>query len=253
VELRLSIAWVFSSLLLSLRLAPAFALAPPFTLTQTPVFFRLLLGVGLAACMVGVAPASVLVTDMSLANLALGSIRELALGLIFVLALQLMFAALLVAGRTLDIQSGFGLAAVINPATGEQDPLIGTLLAYAAAAVFFATDGHVQLLGVVRASLDAIPLGAGAFPNTLAHLIAFISTVFVVATGVAGGAILCLFLADVAIALLSRTTPQMNVLILGLQVKTLLLLLVVPTMLGVSGALLARLAAITLQSVARLL
>ncbi len=253
MEFHLSVAWVFSSLLLSLRLAPAFALAPPFSLTQTPVLFRLLFGVGLAACMISVAPASLLVTDLSLANLALSSIRELALGLIFVLALQLMFAALYVAGRTLDIQAGFGLAVVINPATGEQNPLIGTLFAYAAAAVFFAMNGHAQLLGIVRASLDAIPLGQGTFPATLVHLTAFISTMFVVAFGVAGGAILCLFLADLAIAMLSRTVPQMNVLILGLQVKTLLVLLVVPTTLGFTGALLARMAAITLQSVAGLL
>ncbi|HEY2710727.1 MAG TPA: flagellar biosynthetic protein FliR [Caulobacteraceae bacterium] len=253
MEIGLSVEWIFSSFLLSLRLAPVFAFAPPFSMTQVPVLFRSLFGVGLAACMISTSPPSALISDLSLGSLVLSSVRELALGMIFVLALQMMFAALYVAGRTLDIQSGFGLAVVINPATGEQDPLIGTLFAYAAAATFFAMNGHADLLRIVRASLDAIPLGSGGFPTSIVRMTSFISTMFVVAFGVAGGAILCLFLADLSIAMLSRTVPQMNVLILGLQVKTLLILLVLPATLGFTGALLARMVAITLQSIPELL
>jgi flagellar biosynthetic protein FliR len=249
----LHIGWIFSSLLLSLRLSPMFALAPPFTLTQVPVPFRVFLGMGLAACMVSTDPAATVPSNLGIADLVLDSLREFTLGMIFVLALQLMFGALYVAGRTLDIQAGFGLAVVINPTTGEQNPLIGTLFAYAAAAIFFGLDGQAELLRIVRASLDAIPLGAGDFPTSLAPLTSFISVLFLVAFGVAGGGILCLFLADLSIAMLSRTVPQMNVLVLGLQVKTLLVLLVLPTTFGFAGVLLARMAAITLQTIPRLL
>ena len=249
----ISLGWLFASALLSLRLSPAFAFAPPFTLTRVPVLFRVLFGVGIAVCMVSTAPAGLIAIDTSPGSLTLASVRELALGLIVVTALQVMFGALYVAGRALDIQAGFGLAAVINPTTGEQDPLIGTLFVYAAGAVFFGLDGHIELLKILRASLDAIPLGAGRFPTDLTRLTSFVSLMFVLALGVAGGGILCLFLADMAIAMLSRTIPQMNVLVLGLQVKTLLLLLVLPATFGVAGALLARMVAATLQSLPRLL
>ena len=111
------------------------------------------------------------------------------------------------------------------------------------------------MLGIVRASLDSIPLGGRYFSldTTLApHLTSFLSVMFVMAFGVAGGAILCLFLADLSIAMLSRTVPQMNVLILGLQVKTLLILVVLPITFGVAGALLARMASrITLEAISR--
>jgi flagellar biosynthetic protein FliR len=72
--------------------------------------------------------------------------------------------------------------------------------------------------------------------------------VFAIAFGVAGGVILMLFLADVAISLLSRTAPQMNVLVLGFQVKTLLLMIALPLTLGVSAALLARMSSTILQA-----
>ncbi|MFI4973083.1 MAG: flagellar biosynthetic protein FliR [Caulobacterales bacterium] len=248
-----SVGWVFESALLSLRVSPVFALAPPFSLTQVPALLRVLFGVGIATALVSTDPNAARISDFSPGFLIAGSVRELGLGLIFVLAFQLMFAAVYVAGRTLDIQAGFGLAAVIDPSTGSQMPLIGSLLAYGAAAVFFAMDGHADLLRILAASLNAIPLGGGRFPTSLAPLLAFISAVFITSMGVAGGAILCLFLADVAIALVSRTVPQMNVLILGLQIKSLLVLIVLPTTIGIAGALLVRLARLTLEAIPRLL
>ena len=249
----LPIGWIFSSVLLSLRIAPTFAFAPPFSLTRTPRLFRVLFGVGVAACMVAASPAAMAVTDLSPGHVVVASISELALGMIFVLTLHLMFAALYVAGRTLDIQAGFGLATVINPANNEQTPLIGTLFVYGAAGVFFTLGGHADLLRILRASLDAIPLGGGGFPASIAPITSFISIMFLTAFGVAGGAILCLFLTDLAIAMLSRTVPQMNVLILGLQIKTLLVLVLLPITFGTVGALFARMAAITLQSLPGLL
>lgn len=247
------VGWVFSSLLLSMRIAPVFAFAPPFSLTRVPALFRVLFALGVAACMVAGNPAGTAIADLSLGNLVVSAVRELALGSIIVLAFNLTFGALYFVGRTVDIQAGFGLAAVIDPTTRAQTPLVGALFAYTAGAIFFAMDGHAQLLRILAATLDALPLGAGAFPTSLDPLMRFISIVFLTAFGVAGGAILCLFLADMAITMLSRTVPQMNVLILGLQVKTLLLLLVLPATLGLSGALLARLMTILLDSLPGLL
>src|SRR6185312_13640562 len=109
----LFLVWVFPSLLLSLRIAPVFAFAPPFTLTPTPATFRSLLGVGLAACLAGSHPEQARLADAQVSTLLSAGARELLLGLIFVTVLQLAFAALAMAGRTVDIQAGFGLATLI--------------------------------------------------------------------------------------------------------------------------------------------
>lgn len=248
-----TIGWVFSSILLSLRVSPVFALAPPFTLTRVPAVFRLLFGVGIAACLVSSNPAAAAISDLSFGNLLSTAMRELLLGMIVVTAFQLMFASLYLAGRTLDVQAGFGLALQIDPTSQVQTPLIGTFFAYAAAVVFFSMGGPGDLLRILAASLDAIPLGTGDIPSSLAPLLSFISIIFLTGFGVAGGAVLCLFLADLAIAMLSRTVPQMNVLILGLQVKSLLLLLILPGLFGFAGALMARMARITLEGLPGLL
>jgi flagellar biosynthetic protein FliR len=244
--------WVVSCLLLGLRIAPVFTFAPPFSLMRMPGSFRVLFGLGLSVCLVAAFPQATTLADFSLYGIVIAAIRELMLGLMFVLAFQLVFGALYMAGRTLDIQAGYGLALLIDPTSQSQMPLVGTLFAYAAGAVFFAFNGHIELLRLLAASLDAVPLGSWTMPDSIERVTAFLSVAFVTALGVAGASMLALFLVDMTIALLSRTVPQMNVLILGFQVKTIVLLLVLPTSFGIGGALLVRLMAMTLQALPRM-
>ena len=244
--------WILSCLLLSLRIAPVFGFAPPFSLIRIPATVRMLMGMGLAACLLAGHPTAVL-TDVRLSHLVVAGAHELLIGTVFVLGFQVTFAALYVAGRTIDIQAGFGLALLIDPTSRAQTPLVGTLFAYAAGAVFFALDGPSELLRLFDSSLTAFPLGALALPETIAPLGLFMTAMFLTAFGVVGGAVLVLFLADVIIAAMSRTIPQMNVLVLGFQVKTLLLLLVLPAAFGMGGALFARMLAATLTAIRRLL
>ena len=245
--------WLASTLLLSLRIAPVFAFAPPFSLVPVPPTLRVLFGMAIAASLVSAYPQAARITDLSPGVLTLTAARELLLGSMVVLAFQLPFAALYLAGRTIDIQAGLGLAVLIDPTTRTQSPVVGTLFAYAAAMVFFGLNGHQDLLRMLGASLDAVPLGRGEILPSLAPLTAYISAVFLAGFGVGGMVILSIFLTDLTITMLSRTVPQMNVLVLGFQVKTIVLLLTLPLSLGVAGALLARLMAYTLQSVPRLL
>lgn len=240
--------WATASALLGLRVAPLLAFAPPFTLTRIPVLFRVLLGLGLAGWMVAANPALARL-DLDAGALAAAALGELMIGLVFVLAFQLTFAALAFAGRTIDIQAGFGLAALVDPTTRNQTPLIGTLFMLAAGAIFFALNGHHDALRLLAASLETRPLGSGGPPETIAPLLAFISVIFVAALGVAGAAILGLFLADMTVAMMSRTLPQMNVLVLGFQVKVLVLLVLLPVTFGFAGALLARMLVMTFEAI----
>lgn len=242
------ITYAVAALLLSLRVAPVFAFAPPFTLVRLPRTFRMLFSLGVAACLVAANPAGAMLRDAGPGALLVTGVMELLLGLVFMAAFQLCFAALQVAGRAVDIQAGFGMSLLIDPTTRGSMPLTGTLFVYTAAAIFFAADGHADLLRLMAASLDAIPLGGWQMFESPAPLISFISLSFLCAFGVAGGVMLALLLCDLAITFLSRTVPQMNVLVLGFQVKTIVYLLVLPIVFGTTGALLARMTRITLET-----
>jgi flagellar biosynthetic protein FliR len=244
--------WIASCLVLGLRISPLFTFAPPFNLTRVPRLFMVLFGLGLSAAFIQTHPASLL-PDVQLSTVLPTAAMELALGAFFVLILQLHFAALQFAGRTIDIQAGFGLATVLDPQTRAQLPMVGTLLSLVAAAIFFSMNGHIELLRILGSTLDAVPLGGWALPISLDRLEAYISAMFVCGLGVGAAAILMLFLIDLAIAMLARTVPQMNVLILGIQVKSMAFFVVLPIALGTGGALLARMVRLTLEAIPELI
>jgi flagellar biosynthetic protein FliR len=243
---------LLATLLLSLRIAPALAFAPPFTMLRAPALVRVLLSLSLAAWLVAAFPAETWQSAAAQGSLIVAGARELFLGISLALALQLAFAALLTVGRAIDIQAGFGLAVLADPTSRSQLPLVGTFFAYAAAAVFFATDGPADLLAISAASVAQVPLGGAGLGDNLAVMLGYVSVVFAMAFGAGGLVMLVLFLVDGAIAFMSRTLPQMNVLVLGFQVKTLTLLLVLPIAIALAGGTFLAMLRYALETASRL-
>jgi flagellar biosynthetic protein FliR len=223
-------------LLLSLRIGPVFAFAPPFTLVPMPALVRVLLGLAISASLVAAFPDQTVRAAAAAPSLVSAAAAELFLGLSVGLALQLAFAALLTAGRAIDIQAGFGLAALADPTTRAQMPLVGMLFAYATAIIFFSTGGPTDLIAIWAASVVEVPLGAAGLGDGLGIMMRYISVVFGMAFGAAGLLMLVLFILDLAIAFMSRTMPQMNMLVLGFQVKTLAVLVLLPMALALAAS-----------------
>lgn len=227
-------------LLVSLRIAPTFGFAPPFTLLRIPAAVRLLMSIGIAAWMVGTWPQFTLERITSDSNLISLAVGELLVGGSIALALQLVFAAILWAGQALDIQAGFGLAMVADPTTQAQMPLAGTVFAYAGAAIFFATGAQYDLLALWAQGLAIMPLGHSSVTLNMEALGIFLSSLFAIAIGLVAVVMLVLFLLDITIAFMSRTLPQMNVLLLGFQIKSMAMLLVLPIAIALSAGLFVR-------------
>ncbi len=236
---------LIAALLVSLRIIPVLAFAPPFTLLRTPATIRVLLAVSLGWLLVATGAP---IPSFDLSTLAGAAASEVLLGITIALPLQLGFAALQTAGRAIDVQVGFGLAQIADPTLRAQMPLVGALFSYAAAAIFFTTGGPTDLLAIWARSIDAVPIGAFVLGASLDPLLTYLRAVFLLAMGIAGAVFMTLFMLDVAIALMSRTLPQMNVLVLGFQVKTLALLITLPMVFSLSGALFLRIVRMALDA-----
>jgi flagellar biosynthesis protein FliR len=226
--------------LVTLRIAPTLAYAPPFTLLRIPLAIRLALALGLGTILVLSNPAATTERFAATNDIFGIVIRELFLGISLAISLQIAFAAILTVGRTIDIQAGFGLALLADPNLKSQMPLVGTLFAYAAGAIFFTTTGPSDLISIWSNSLQNTPLGTFTGLADIGQLSNHMTACFSVAFGLAGLILLVLFLMDLGVAFLSKTLPQMNVLLLSFQVKTLALLATLPITFVLSGALFLR-------------
>jgi flagellar biosynthesis protein FliR len=235
-------------MLLSLRFAPALAFAPPFTLLRIPASVRMVLAVALAGWAAAARPESSWASNFWWNGLPTVAATELFLGLSLALPLQLAFAMIAMMGRALDIQAGFGLSLLIDPTTRAQTPLIGTIFAYAAGAVFFMTDAPAQLFSAIATSVELVPLGAGGVPDQVTLLTGYLAATSVLSLGLIGLILLCLMLIDLTVAAISKTVPQMNVLLLGFQIKAIATLALLPISLALTASAFAEITRFALDS-----
>ena len=225
MRLTFSSEWIAAVLLLSARLMPVFAFAHPFSMLNMPKTVRAAVVLALAAALAPLATVAPALARFETGPLMVGFAGELVVGAAVAFALQSAFGAFFVTGRILDTQAGLSLALVIDPSTKRQTPLVGTLFVFTAGSVFFATDGHLDLLRLFGRTLSAVPLGSLASALNPELFIAQTGAMFLLGVAAAGASMVVLFLTDIALAVLSRTLPQMNILMISLQVKSLVLLL----------------------------
>jgi flagellar biosynthesis protein FliR len=99
----------------------------------------------------------------SLAGLMGSALVELVIGASLSFGFLTAYAATQVAGRALDIQVGFGAGAVLNPATQNMSPLLGSLFGMVAVAFFLGMDGHHVLIKALALSAQNAPPGSFTF------------------------------------------------------------------------------------------
>ncbi|MCL4424593.1 MAG: flagellar type III secretion system protein FliR [Firmicutes bacterium] len=147
-------------------------------------------------------------------------IRELALGLAMGYTANLLFVGLQLAGQILDTEMGFGITNVIDPLFGQPVPLVGNFQYLIGLLIFLGINGHHLILSALAESFQALPPAGWYFTDGLvSFLVDLVGEVFLVAVQLALPAAGGLFLTTVALGLLSRAVPQMNVFVVGLPLK----------------------------------
>lgn len=213
-------AWLAATLLLWVRLGVLLALSPLAQVAKAPPVFWALFTLALAGTL-SAAFGLRATPSATLAGLVFQGFSEATLGALLGLSLQAAFGAFAMAGRLLDLQVGFGMGAVLDPVTHANAPMVGVLLSLLGAAVFFGAEGHQALLRGIAASVQASPPGGAWQLPSGAQLARVVGTMFGLAVVVMAPALFVLLLVELVLAFASRVLPQMNVLFIGMPIKTL--------------------------------
>lgn len=205
--------------LVALRVAAVFVLTPLFAFASIPANVRTLYVVALAAVLTASLSVKPLAFQVSLPGLVGAAISELVIGALLAFGVFTAFAAFQLAGRIMDMQLGFGVASLIDPSTRTSSPLLGTALNLVALMAFFAIDGHHMIIRGIAFSLERFSPGAPMPSIDAAAVIAQFGGMFTYALAVAAPVVFVVFMVDVAMAVVARTMPQMNVFIVSLPLK----------------------------------
>jgi len=211
-----------------IRLAPVVVIPGLSIFAWAPGLVRVVILLTFAALLVSAASGPATTSTESLTALGSAAVLEFLLGLALAFAVAIPAAALAFAGRLADTQSGFSAANLLNPSLdNEAESLIGTALSISAVVLVFSLDVHLDLLGVIAALADLVPVGSTNWTLDSAALLHAMSLQFSLGLMVALPVVLTMFAIDIGTAYATRSMPQANIYFLALPLKVLVAILVV--------------------------
>lgn len=196
---------------------------------------RLVFGVALTALLLPWQPLPADAQPLPLLALGAALLRELITGWLAGFAATLTFGAVQMLGEFMGLSGGFASARLLNPAFEGASTVLDQLFLLLASLLFLLLNGHHLVLIGLQQTFIAVPLNS-PLPDfttlaadrvmTLAQQL--LATGLLLALPVVGAALM----ADVALGLLARVAPQIQVFFLEAPLKVLLVLVSLTLSLG---------------------
>lgn len=215
-------AWIAAFFFPLARILALLAAAPPFNNAALTTRVRLVLGLAIA---MAVAPALPPVPAMEPASVPglLILAQQMIIGFAMGFALRLVFSAIDLAGMMISTQMGLGFATAYDPQTTSQTPVVAELIGMLALLMFMAIDGHLMVISTLVQSFTFLPIRLLAISEASWLNIANAGgIVFSAGVMLALPAVTALLITNVALGVLGRVAPQLNLIVIGFPVTILL-------------------------------
>jgi flagellar biosynthesis protein FliR len=194
-------------------------ICPPFNSTAIPVRIRLGFAVAISFVIAErLAPAN---PDLSMTSLVGGVLRQALAGIAVGMLVLILFSAIQAAGELIDLQVGFSLGGVMDPMSGNMAAPIGRFHQLLAIAILFSINGHVLVVRGFLRSVDASPDASLDLGELAQQALRMVSMMTAGAIEIALPVLAALFATEVVLGLLGKAAPQLNVLVLGFALKSL--------------------------------
>jgi len=193
---------------------------PVFAAQHIPKIARILFGIALGTVLSAAMPAQSYQTTGGILSYVTGLVAELLWGLSLGLGVSLLLEAARLAGEIVDLQMGFRIASLFDPISSSQIGVFSHIYYLATLLIFLQLNGHHWVLEGLRCSFQICPVGAiTCGPQLTEIFVALTATVFQLGLRLGAPLILAAFLSDLALGLVCRMVPQMNVFIVGIPAK----------------------------------
>lgn len=205
-------------ILILVRITAFIVVCPGFSFKGLPNTLKVALSVSLSLMIYSLIP-DVEITE-SLLLFFIWTIKETLFGIGMGYVTNLVFTTMEIAGQLVDFQVGFSMASVYDASMGMQASYFGKIYYWISISVFFLLNMHHIIIETLIKSFDYIPLtisNIGTFK--LEGIVVLFVEVFELALNLAAPIIIVVLITDVVLGVISRTVPQINVLMLGMPLK----------------------------------
>lgn len=211
--------WIAALLWPLTRILGMIAAAPLFGNNSVPVSAKIILGILLAIVIAPAIPALPAADPMSLAGLLI-VIQELLIGLAMGFSMRIVFAAVEMAGEVASLTMGLGFASVFDPQTRGRSSAVSQFLALVATMAFLAVNGHLILIEVLAESFFTLPVSATPVSASAPYeLVKWGGAIFSVGLQLSLPIVAALLITNVALGILTRAAPQLNIFGIGFPIS----------------------------------
>lgn len=200
------------------RIAAMILAMPVFSSAFVPMRVRIILALALTMVIAPTAPAMPAIDPISVAGV-LVILQQLLIGICMGFVFHLVFGVFVIGAQIIAMQMGLGFATMIDPINGSQTPVLSMLFLMLVTLIFLAMDGHLALITVVAHSFTSMPVGMeGISKEGYWSIALWGSEMFRGAVLVSLPAVTALLLVNVALGVMTRAAPQLNIFAVGFAV-----------------------------------
>ncbi|MCZ8095757.1 MAG: flagellar biosynthetic protein FliR [Acidovorax sp.] len=212
------VAWLSPVLWPFLRVLAVFSVAPIFSMRMIPMRVKIGLAFLVALCAQGVLVNQPIV-DINGRDAIGAVVQQVVIGLSIGFAVRLVFSAVELAGEIIGLQMGLNFASFFDPASNAQISAVARFFGNVSMLLFIVVNGHLMVVMAVVKSFDRFPVN-GNFLSALnqMRLYELGSSLFSSALWIALPMIALLLFVNLALGVISRVAPQMNIYAVGFPV-----------------------------------
>jgi flagellar biosynthetic protein FliR len=146
-------------------------------------------------------------------------VQQILIGLALGFALRIVITAMDFAGQIIGLQMGLSFASLFDPINGAQTQVISQLLVITAALILFAFNGHHLVVAALWQSFHDLPVGNLDFAGRgLLALVQWAGSLFMTGLHIALPITAALLAANLAIGMMTRAAPQLNIFAVGFPI-----------------------------------
>jgi len=224
-----------SYLLVIVRITALLAVAPVFGDRRIPAVIKIGVGIILGFVVISVMDFSPSAFH-TLPAFALAAGREAMIGVTVGFVANLLFMGIQFSGQFVSLQMGFGAAQLFDPSTDNSVPVIGEFYYIISILLYLILGGYRFLIEALQSTFKSIPLAGFTMHNQFfAYLTRLSSDVFIIAMKIAAPIFITILLTEIALGLIARLVPQMNIFIFGFPLKILAGILMIAISMPIFG------------------
>ncbi len=186
----------------------------------TPKIFKVIFSVFISMILSPFIPIEINIDTFE--QLIVYAAMETLTGLVFGFITNICFNSLKTAGSLIDQQLGLSMANIYDPNTNTQSTLIENILYWIGIVIFFSMDGHHKLIEGIQHSFNLVSIGEPILSGNFDYIINVFTQCFIIGLKIAVPMILSLIIAELTIGFISKSVPQLNVMIIGMPLKLLI-------------------------------